>query len=70
MSEGLGLVLLLAGWTLGYYTEMLIGLMTSNYRKWRMGICFHYEGKGYREIIDGTSSEFCRKCGHPHGYHR
>ena len=39
------------------------------YAKYKRGICFHYNGKGYRETIDGTSSEFCINCNHPAGYH-
>lgn len=39
------------------------------YRKWKAGICFRYQPTGIIENRDGTISDFCRKCGHPYGYH-
>lgn len=68
-----------AGWA--GFASFFLGLAVATYgprvaRKFRLflahlryGVCFQYRGKGYRETIDGTNSEFCRRCGHPAGYH-
>lgn len=35
----------------------------------KLGICWRYLPTGYRETRNGTNSDFCRRCGHPAGYH-
>lgn len=58
----------------GFYIGEHRSRWVSKFQRWRrmrkMGICFNYQGKGYRETIDGTSSEFCTHCDHPYGYHQ
>ncbi len=63
------LLFLLIGFWVGRYWLSHWYFIKSALLKYKIGICFKYEGKGYNETIDGTYSEFCRKCGHPAGYH-
>jgi len=63
------LLSLLIGFWVGRYWPRHWRFINNGWLKYKMGICFKYEGKGSRETIDGTNSEFCRKCGHPAGYH-
>jgi hypothetical protein len=58
------------GLLVAIYVPQFYRLGRSAWSKWRMGICFHYQPTGYRETRDGTNSDFCRRCGHPAGYHR
>ena len=59
----------LGGFLAAPFLHNLFYRITIMVKKLQMGICFHYSGKGYRETIDGTNSEFCINCNHPAGYH-
>lgn len=59
----------LLGYWFGAFAPSHLYQLEIAIKKLRLGICFRYEGKGYREIINGTNSEFCLKCNHPAGYH-
>jgi len=63
------LLYILLGIYLGHYGPKYYYKVKHYYHLWKVGICFHFKGKGYREIIDGTDSEFCINCGKPYGYH-
>lgn len=58
-----------AAYLLGLYTPYICGLWRSVYWHWKGGICFRYQW-GPREVRNGTSSNFCRRCGQPAGSHR
>lgn len=57
------------GFAVGLHFRRARCLITSAWRKYRMGICFRYL-PGPREWRGGTLSNFCLRCGHPGGYHR
>ena len=38
----------------GYYFTRTNSFVRAVYRKWKMGICFHYKGSGVRENRNGT----------------
>jgi len=59
----------LIGYWVGAYWPKHWHWIRSVWRKYRMGICFNYRGKGHIENINGTLSDYCQNCGHPAGYH-
>ena len=58
-----------AAYIAGLKTHRTYGLARHVYYHLKHGICFRYKPTGYIETRDGTVSDFCQKCGHPHGYH-
>jgi hypothetical protein len=60
---------LVVAFVAGLYYRRAAYEMARAYRMWRMGICFSFQDPGVRETRNGTSSHFCLRCGHPHGYH-
>ena len=73
MKETTNLVYIFIFAGIGFYIGINCKKWVYRFRRRRlkkkMGICDSFKGKGYRETIDGTNSEFCMNCGHPCGYH-
>ena len=63
-------VIFLSGLLIGWYAPRAYGFCINVYYKLKHGICFRYLPTGNLENRDGTISDFCRRCGHPEGYHR
>jgi len=61
--------LLAAAYLAGLWTPRIYGFLRHVYLHLKHGICFRFKGTGRRELRMGTLSEFCQRCGHPHGYH-
>jgi hypothetical protein len=61
---------LIIGGLAGWYAPRAYGLARTVYYNLKVGVCFHYRPTGRYETRKGTMSDFCRKCGHPAGYHR
>lgn len=47
----------------------LDALVAERVMAWPYLLCRPFVGTGVIETRDGTMSEFCSKCGRPHGYH-
>lgn len=65
----LGLTVFLAGLLCGLATPRARYFVRKVYIHRKYGICWNYQPTGYRENRNGTYSDFCKRCGHPAGYH-
>ena len=57
------------GCILGRVSFRVQGFARNVYYHTTLGICWRYRPSGYRQLRDGTVSDFCLRCGHSAGYH-
>lgn len=63
------IVLIAVGFLAGFYAKRIYQVCRSIRSHFKYGVCFRYRPTGKREWREGTISDFCRRCGHPAGYH-